>query len=752
MNAFRVWRAGLLVPQVVAVALICGGTLVFTARAAAGQATAPATSRVTTSAANDDDEEEREDSGDRPSARGAQATAAPNGADGRSVQGGFSVRKEDPKLIDAFEDFHRHSQKKAWELAFRSITSVIEKDPKGMVPAGDGLMLPTRQRVWAALAALPPDGREAYRLFNDAVAKQRFDAAIASGDDVKALRDVFNLYFITSVGDRAADRLGDACFEAGDFLAADSAWKAIIDHYPDTSLSKTRLRLKRCAALARAGRWDAFDEVAAAVAAAGASEGSETIRLAGRDLSPREYLASLRESGPAPERSISTGPASARAEPAGAIALPSEDKPLWQMRFADPTLSEKFEEALRNMGWGGAEASMGSAVPPTATDGKRIYLNWFGIAFAVDVQTGKLLWRSRKFSDLGNQAQQFAYGGLDVNRYHIALDGSRVLITGLPLGAAAQNFNPSGGTYRMVCHNTENGSVVWSTTTGDGASWNIASAPLPVGDTIYVAATRVNQQELYLLALTAEKGKLLWSVSLGTPQASVNYRGISRLPSPLLVQYGGALYVVTNNGAVVAVDPTARLVKWAFTCEPPPVTGGEYFDPSMVRLKAVKTPGTAFVHDSVLYFKEAGAYAMYALDLGGPSLKWRRTAEPADMLAGIRGGRAAGAASALLLGESASAIDLSSRAMRWSTGLPVETGMLRPLLAGDRLYVFSSRGVFELDAATGDPARPPFRGADLESLGGALWRCGDRLVSVSNLAVTAYPLSARAQRPESLPQ
>jgi hypothetical protein len=71
--------------------------------------------------------------------------------------------------------------------------------------------------------------------------------------------------------------------------------------------------------------------------------------------------------------------------------------------------------------------------------------------------------------------------------------------------------------------------------------------------------------------------------------------------------------------------------------------------------------------------------------------------------------------------------------------------MLGPLLAGNRLYVFSSRGIYEIDTATGDPTRAPFRGADLDSLGGALLRCGDRLVSVSNLAVTAYPLPAPAR-------
>jgi hypothetical protein len=178
-----------------------------------------------------------------------------------------------------------------------------------------------------------------------------------------------------------------------------------------------------------------------------------------------------------------------------------------------------------------------------------------------------------------------------------------------------------------------------------------------------------------------------------------------------------------------------------------------FFDPSMAGRTPVRTPGAAVVRDSVLYFKESGGYAVYALDLAGPSLKWKRAADPSDMIVGIRGAAAveggepgSRGANLYLVGAGASAIDLSTRAMRWSTRLPVETGMLTPIMDGNRLYVLSGRGIFRIDTATGDPAGPPFRGADMESLGGGLLRCGDRLVAVSNLAVTAYPLPPAAVR------
>jgi hypothetical protein len=52
--------------------------------------------------------------------------------------------------------------------------------------------------------------------------------------------------------------------------------------------------------------------------------------------------------------------------------------------------------------------------------------------------------------------------------------------------------------------------------------------------------------------------------------------------------------------------------------------------------------------------------------------------------------------------------------------------------------VFTSLGLFELSKETGD-VRRIFRGSDLGAAGGFVLNAGKRLVSVSNLAVTAYP-------------
>ena len=331
---------------------------------------------------------------------------------------GFSVRKEPAKFTDALADFKRYQDKKAWELAFRSLETLAEAKRDGMVPAGKkGFFVPSRQRIVMSLTSLPPEGKQAFRLFYDAKAKQLLEKAEAAAkgqasnnadgkavDEVSNLRKMVDKYFISSIGDKAADRLGDALFESGDFASAATAWDAILKNIPDTSLNRLRLSVKRAAALSRhSQQWNLFDQALRGIRSEFAGE---QINIAGKQQVATEYLEALgtlrNKPAVATTTQSTTQPTTAPAaleipEPTSPFTLPAQQ----QAGLADQAprrIAKKLQAAMTANGWAANMSGLRTAIPSTSTDGRRVYVNWLGIIFAADVNTGKLVWRSRAFS------------------------------------------------------------------------------------------------------------------------------------------------------------------------------------------------------------------------------------------------------------------------------------------------------------------------------------------------------------------
>jgi outer membrane protein assembly factor BamB len=680
---------------------------------------------------------------------------------------GFNIRKEATKFNDALEDFARYRDKKAWELAFRSLETLAEAKRDGMVPAGDGFFVPSRQRVISSLTSLPPEGKQAFRLFYDAKAKQLLEKAQSAArasqpsgtgntpaekpvDEIATLREVYEKYFISSVGDRAADRLGDALFETGDFAGAAATWGAVLKDFPDTTLPKLRLHVKRCTALARATQWDRFDDALRQVRTEFAGE---RVTIGGKEVVAVEYLEQLR-SAPATRPALATttsstkpttGPTTAPApepeipEPTGPVALPGEDTPAWQLKLADDSLNRKLANALNTNQWAAQFTNMRGALPASCTDGRRVYVNWFGIIFAADVNTGKMVWRNRKFSELGDKLQNIVNSGTDVDVYSATIAGGRLYVTGFVFSNLGNYQEP----VRLVSMNPRDGKVNWSSTNGSLANWSFLGPPLVVGDVIYATARQRNATEVSLLALGVAKGELMWQVQLGTAQGGNNpYRGEAIVPSSALVAANASVYVVTNNGAVLAVDTVGRRVDWAYTFPAPPVMREQntWFGGPQPMPKPKQRAAAFVAEGSTLYVKEQNGDALYAIDLGGPSLLWKRPIDRESTIARLDDGRL------LVVGQDLAAIDTKGKAhpMTWSARLPDLLVRLTPVVSGQRVYAFAPRGIFEIDTSNGDTARI-LRGVDLDSFGGTLNRAPGRLIAVSNIAVTAYPVSDAPQ-------
>ena len=657
-------------------------------------------------------------------------TPGPCRADNPAVGQGFALPKEDEAFDTGLEDFSRYCGKKQWDAAFRALSKVFDQPLKGFSAADDGILLPAGQRVRKALLTLPAAGLNAYHLFFDAQGKRLYDDAVASGDaDRVPLQKVVDQFFLTASGAAATDRLGDAEFEAGDFAAAARHWAMLADESPDASLPTARLLCKRATALARLNRWDAVHDVADTLATRHAGE---QVTFGGQSVSAVDYVRALR---PADSASPATGPSLApTTAPSDVFAgLPQTTAEAWQTAFLGESLAEEFHNALQNTGWGRFMDPPDATIPPSAIDGQRVYVAWLGIAFAIDLKTGKLAWRTDKFTKLNGQGMQYIEMGGDGGSAITAAAG-HVFAVGVDLpGTNGQRFfNPNEGR-PLQCLDAATGKMVWATNKGALTALTFLGAPVLVDGVLY--ATAAKQAEMQLIGLDPDKGTSLFALPLGNAVAGTDFRGQTKYPAPLLRVIDGTLYVLTNDGALLAVDPASRTVRWALRTEAPEMMDREnmiIFSDDVPPPK-VEPPGDIVTAGGMLYLKETATHTLYAVDPAVPKVLWKRPLEKDENIAADRSGHL------VTVGSAVEAIDPASHALLWSTTVAAKTGRMRPVFDGDRMLVESARGLFLIDTRTGDVADVS-RGTDRGAVGADLMTAGDKLVCVSNRAVTAYSL------------
>jgi len=650
--------------------------------------------------------------------------------------GGFVLPREDSKTIGKLEDFDRYVGKKAWDLAFRTMNELADAGVAGgtggggMVPAKDGFMVPLRRRVAQSLKDLPAEGRAAYRLFYDAEAKRLWEKLqteqVAASEKLQALQKIVTRHFLTSVGDLAADRLGDIYFEQGDFGNAATAWLQVLRDYPDTQLSAVKLESKRCLALWRQGR---SEELAGAVAQVKSRYAGQKVVFGGKEMAVEAFLEGLKLEGEKGRRGEGENLTAV-------VRFAADQKPLWQVKTLLPEAREQLEQQLKNMGWSYRSAITKGLLPATVADEKRVYVNWLGIVYAVDIETGKMLWRTGKFTEVAANPSNFIHYGADLQRFTLSVVGEKVFVI---VGRNSGGETP----YQLQCLNATTGKQLWKS---DG----VVALPYMmngVGGVGYIlggGSERGRDEGMQFRALNVETGKEEWKLTLGKPQATTNYRGYRDLGTPTLVGTGGGdgiVYVATNNGALIAVNTSQRRIEWSFKHETRmavPYRGWDdemgFGDPS----------GTLMMSDGVLYVKDAGGCVLYAVDPVEPRLLWKRPLDGGARIVAVEGQVAYLFGKGAVGGAYFAALDFKSRDMlAWSEYLGTERTNLVPLLMKDRVYFLTASGVAEIDPAlpVGNiHLRSTMRWGDRETSGGRLLLAGNKLISVTDLAVSAYEM------------
>ena len=132
---------------------------------------------------------------------------------------------------------------------------------------------------------------------------------------------------------------------------------------------------------------------------------------------------------------------------------------------------------------------------------------------------------------------------------------------------------------QLCCYSVETGALQWEAgeapadNGGTFAGTVFLGPPLIVDDRLYVIAQ--HRTEMALVSLSAGRGELLASLSLGTARLPIDEDlQRSRVACPLL-WYNGLLLCSTSAGAVVAVDPLLQTWKWAYRYPATTISAGD---------------------------------------------------------------------------------------------------------------------------------------------------------------------------------
>jgi outer membrane protein assembly factor BamB len=646
------------------------------------------------------------------------------------------------EVKEALDDFERFSRRNAWERALKSLYTITQDQSHRFVDGEKGFIIPVARKRRTVLSALPSAGQAAYRLFYDSEAGKLF--ADAKGPaELETLERIYSAYFSTSIGDNAADRLGDLYFELGRFDRAADCWLDILRERTDTDLSPALLSVKAALALHQAHRRSEFEQMRTDLRERYASD---KVSLGGQTAVAPTLLEKLLKETETTSASSPSGGGTPPSETAaeGGLALSDQVEPIWQMRFGDSVEAGMTPPELTQ--WEGNTLS--AAVPAVAvTEGSKLFANYLGYLFALDLKSGKLLWRSAAFHHVEVPAMQNMAQMTDVTRYTIL--ASSEYVWSLSRDLKDGNFNAP---FMLICCRAETGEAVWqSKDLSDYAGLDLNGPPMLAAGKIFMPATgpgnpqqgQGGMQQL-VLAIQPHDGKVIWKSEVGSLRQDNRNRWWgwgNREPEakPRLVFNAGAIYVETHQGVFARLDADSGAPDWGFAYQTDPVQGQGrmmwFWGGPMPQQEPTPEGSVPLLCNENFLLKGLQSTRLNAVDPNRMKVLWERPISKGSRLL------AADDKTVYLGGEEISAIDLQSRSLLWATRVPGGCASARVLVQKDGIWQSTPRGIVELDPKTGQ-VRRFFRGKDLGSVGGDLMLSGPLLISVSNRTITAYPRRA----------
>ena len=430
---------------------------------------------------------------------------------------------------------------------------------------------------------------------------------------------------------------------------------------------------------------------------------------------------------------------SAADEPGTAdLTLPTDNEPAWQFRF-EAGGNKPHARMRRFNPWAMQEAQNIDLVMPAEVLGGSLYANWMGCDFALDLETGKLRRRHGRFHDVEQSLRQGNW--MLADRFALSTHGDQLWL----LTTAPHEMPPGmrgmvmqqGQDLQWLRRDPQNGQELFASKQAvELAQYVPFGSMWSEGNLLYVTAHKENQPtEPHVLAIKVNTGHLQWDTLVGTYPFSPQQQNGMRSTQPTLLLRGARLYVDSHSGGLVEIEAATGKIGWAYTYPSQPVeTQQRWYGGST---STTYNPSPPLENGGLLLVKGMNSPRLSALSLDGPALSWKRAVPATALLAGVDHERI------YLAGEEVLAYDRQTQQLAWSNRLPAGTTWIRPWITRNRYYQFTPRGIYELDKKTGNVLRL-FRGADLDSAGGAILATPKLLLTVSNRAITAYRLDKPA--------
>ena len=612
-------------------------------------------------------------------------------------------------------------ERKDWKLAIDSLQRIIELPGDHILTGDNRVYESARRAAQRRLAALPDPGLRAYRLVHDGEAATLFDDARRRHDET-LLKDVVNRFTLTTVGGDAALTLADWIMDEGRFAEAAALLDWVRSLQPASEPIRNTLTERTAVASAAAGQKTRalrlLDEVAKTGAASQPATNSRVESIRSWIAAPGRPPAAVEAtSWPCNQGNPARTGRMDPMEP----GFPPENT--WRVPL--PVVPPR--EGLDAIGNFAATHGFWPAAQPV-TDGRSLYIKAGPRLVAVDAETFEPLWGSQLHA--GEQVlssastarvqmfmmasqntldEKYAVNPFFIQTYRDTVGSSVALAFGQVLTVEWPGDPPIPPTLwqedgranlmegrfdsgaltpnRVAAYRPADGTLLWSTDTAGGegglAGLQFLAVPMPVGP--YLLAPCRVQNDLYAVLLNPQNGTLARYIYL----CGTGGGGFNSLHACDPCRSGGAVFIPTGRGVLVALDDSELSLRWIL----------RYGDVARKKTSlSWQTPQVVAAGDAVV-LAPFDADQLLCIDRETAAVRWTLDRGDAQYIV------AADHRFVWLAGPKACAIDLATGQPAWSREIAPPAG--RAACIANRLYLPTLNGLVVLDAENGKPLDAP---------------------------------------------